>query len=932
MLQCTYTSTATSSQSNLTPECKSTQIAKATDDYNGKCIATSHPTSTPAIIDHSSNSHTLTNSDTFVHTLVQCHDKLIAGFSQDPEGIATSLLSKRFIPEEVEAQMYLNSTPREKAAILVTAVRNKVRLLPDKFHELLKILSEFSWTEDLMDILQSNSSGIVIKQPLVGNYKEFLVGLYASLMPTQTSSNQWPPSVTHKVFNLAMIKSTIVRRGQIQDKYTRMTITGNIDDILQEKQPIDLKDLFSKTSSKRQRQVILIEGAPGSGKSTLAVHICHQWKDGKLFQMFKLVVLVQLRDPEVQNAKSISDILPSPNSSTAKVVAADLLAKNCQHVLFILDGWDELPCSLHSKSIFHHLIHPGLSSKEQVQESSVIVTSRPIVSGELHPFVTSRIEVLGFTSNELHKYFTDCLEGDTIAVDALMERIYENPAILGSCYLPLNASILAHLFKCDNNTLPTTQYGIFSEVVLNCIFHHLQERTEHKGLLLDSLDNLPAVVQKPLDFLCELAYTGVMDDQVVFSNLPADLDTLGLLQGVQSIVRRGRVISYNFIHLAIQELLASIYMATKLSKDEQVYRFNKLFNKSRFISVFQFYASITRLEIPGIRNLLIKIAQIYGGKLPMNKDKSLLIHLLRCLYESQNSTLCESLVQYLKHGLYLRGKTLHLSDCLCVGYFLSCVCKTRFNSEFKVYIHSCDIDDQCCQYLVRGLQNCLDEHIHITTKLGVYMVNNHIGEQGAHHLSELLQIGCIGTLRLDGNKNLMDQGAYFIAEKLKNNTTLRIVELSNCGITSKGAKYLSDALSMNSSIEELDLSCNMLGDEGVQQIARFLKANCSMKKLNLHSCGVTDNGLEYLMKPLQRNSSLTQLELWNISGNWTANTITNEALLSLEQYLVHVHNTTLRRLVLPVDCKPLVFAIQELINDVRKRDKLAPIEVTGKYM
>ena len=852
---------------------------------------------------------------------------MIAGFSQDPQGIAASLLSKGFIPEEVEAKMYLNSTPRDKAAILVTAVRNKIKLLPEKFHELLKILSEFSWSIDITDALQVNYRETATEQPLTRNYKEYLISLYASLIPTQTSLNQWPPSVTHKVLNLAIVKSTKVRIGEIQDEYTRMTITGKVDDILQEKQPIDLKDLFCET----KRQVILIEGAPGGGKSTLSIHICRQWKDGKLFQMFKLVILVQLRDPEVQKARSISDLLPSPDSITAKEVTANLCAKNCQDVLFILDGWDELPCSLRNKSIFHGLIHPGLSSKQRTQESSVIVTSRPIASGELHPIVTSRIEVLGFTSNELYEYFTECLEGDRMAVQTLMERISDNPAILGSCYLPLTASILAHLFKCDNNTLPTTHYGIFSEVVLNCIFRHLQKRTEHKGLSLESLDKLPEVIQKPFDFLCELAYTGVMDDQVVFSGLPADLDTLGLLQGVESFVRRGKVVSYNFIHLAIQELLASIYMATKLSNDEQVYKFNKLFNKSRFISVFQFYAAITRLQIPGIRNLLIRIAQIYGGKLPMNKDKSLLIYFLRCLYESQNSSLCESLVQYLKHGLYLRGKTLWLSDCLCIGYFLSCVCKTRFNDEFKVYIHSCNIDNQCCQYLLRGLQTYLHENTRMTTKLGVYMVNNCISEQGAHHLSKLLQIGCICVLRLDSNKNFTDQGAHFIAEQLKSNTTLKVLELSNCGITATGANYLANALSMNSSVEELDLSCNMLCDEGIQQIAHFLRVNRSLKKLNLHSCSITDNGLEYLMRSLQHNTSLNQLELWNMSGNWATNTITNEGLLSLEHYFIHMHNKTLRRLVLPVDCKPLVFAIQELINDVRKKDKLPFIEVTGKY-
>ena len=56
--------------------------------------------------------------------------------------------------------------------------------------------------------------------------------------------------------------------------------------------------------------MILIDGAPGSGKSTLTVHICQQWGRGELFNDFTVVILVQLRDPKVQNAKSITDLFP----------------------------------------------------------------------------------------------------------------------------------------------------------------------------------------------------------------------------------------------------------------------------------------------------------------------------------------------------------------------------------------------------------------------------------------------------------------------------------------------------------------------------------------------------------------------------------------------------------------------------------------------
>ena len=98
--------------------------------------------------------------------------------------------------------------------------------------------------------------------------------LYASLTPTKVSANIFPPSATHKVFNLAMIKSREVHRGQIPDEFVRMTITGKVDDILCEKYQIQLKDIFSE--SKGKRKVVLLEGAPGCGKSTLSVYISQQ--------------------------------------------------------------------------------------------------------------------------------------------------------------------------------------------------------------------------------------------------------------------------------------------------------------------------------------------------------------------------------------------------------------------------------------------------------------------------------------------------------------------------------------------------------------------------------------------------------------------------------------------------------------------------------
>ena len=123
-------------------------------------------------------------------------------------------------------------------------------------------------------------------------FKRYIKTLYATLIPTQVSADTWPPSVTRKVFSLAMIKSTEVRRGQIQNELIQQTITGKVDDILREKYPIQLKDIFNEMKGKRK--MVLLEGAPGCGKSTLSVYISQQWGEGKLFQEFKYVILVRL--------------------------------------------------------------------------------------------------------------------------------------------------------------------------------------------------------------------------------------------------------------------------------------------------------------------------------------------------------------------------------------------------------------------------------------------------------------------------------------------------------------------------------------------------------------------------------------------------------------------------------------------------------------
>ena len=426
-----------------------------------------------------------------------------------------------------------------------------------------------------------------------------------------------------------------------------------------------------------------------------------------------------------------------------------------------------------------------------------------------------------------------------------------------------------------------------------------------------------------------------MEGKIIFTSLPADVNTLSPLQGVESFIGREKAVSHNFIHLSIQELLAAWYIATQLPASEQVSKFNELFHTSRFSAIFQYYSAITKLKTPGIKDVVMNVIKKYsrnqGHSIP-KEDKVLLLSLLHCLYEAQDLSLCESVAQQLQHGLDLNFTTLTPSDCLCIGYFLAHVCKMAAG-EFKVDLESCSMGDQGCKYLISGLHKCLDTHSAVTTLLNIDMDNNAISHHGVHHLSTLLKIGCIDRLDLTYNNLLSEQDTIHatidtFTEQLKYSTTLKTLWLQGCGLTSLSAESLAEALTTNKHLEILNISNNALCDDGIQHLAHALRVNQGLKTLWLMSCGMTDVGLECLAKSLQHTNVLTQLRVWNLSSN--PNSITDKIVPVLTECLQNNH--TLTELWLPKNLKSSTTSIEEVVNDVRKRSGLPLIEVTGMYV
>ena len=103
-----------------------------------------------------------------------------------------------------------------------------------------------------------------------------------------------------------------------------------------------------------ENKVILIEGGPGMRKSTLSIQICKSWVDGELLEEYDVVILLPLRDPEIQAAKCIKDLLLVVDDVLRENVHNEITQKDGEGICFLLEGYDEFP---------HHLRHTAVLSK-----------------------------------------------------------------------------------------------------------------------------------------------------------------------------------------------------------------------------------------------------------------------------------------------------------------------------------------------------------------------------------------------------------------------------------------------------------------------------------------------------------------------------------------------------------------------------------------
>ena len=727
------------------------------------------------------------------------------------------------------------------------------------YHKLMECLIDSS-NKDIADTLKMicTSQNIPYSQYFTtsfNRYREFLQCRYNNL-EISASSDECLDYTSSDYIDL-----TLVELDRNDDE-----LVGSIEEIIANNKIVSLAGLLQ--FPKEKERICLIEGGAGMGKSTLAIQLCKLWSKGYFFKQYSAFILLTLRDPGLQEAKSVKDFLLTLNDELKNEVFREITRDNGENICFIFEGFDELPPKLRKHRLFSKLT-------EDLPKCTLIYTSRPESCFNIKRKASQRLQILGFKLEQAYHYIHNVLEVKKdlkLKIPGLIKTIESNFIIQTLLSIPINVAIIIYLYITDGS-LPNTITKLYTLLCLQLMLRHVNQRTanEDETTSLTSLNNLPVEIEVPFKEICCIAYKTLVKDELIFT---ADmLHTKGIV-GIGLLVMStmhssyGHSKVYSFLHLTLHEFCAAWHIS-KLPTSVQSKCLKQTYHLPRFYIVWQFYAGITQLQNQDVFQIMLEkcstfVKSWYG--------KSNISRMLLGLYEANNSTLLYKFGDHMNGSINFSYYSLDQRCCTALGYFLK-----HYGSKLCLLnLFSSNTGDNGMETVLNGLMKCkpFNEKLNFTLDIA----RNNLTISSAHVVSTVIAtVSSLQMLILDHNHKL-STGVCEIITKAVNSVSLKHLRLY---FTSSDAFRL---LLLPNTLSSIEISRNKFSSENFEL---EFSENHSLTELKLNQCISREpemsNGIKKLCALFKNYSCLQFIELQN-------NALGDTDISDLSSFLVSSEN------------------------------------------
>ena len=412
---------------------------------------------------------------------------------------------------------------------------------------------------------------------MLTKYKKYLQSYYNARV--LAPADKYLPTLHTPYINLAMISRGRHDRGE-RDEFTLKTLHGGVDQILESKSPINIEDLLSSGSSGEPVRFLLVEGPPGIGKSTFAWELCRRWEEIESLRDYHTVVLLKLREKWVLNATSLSDLfryLFQPEFS--RDVAGEVHESHGQHLLLVLDGFDEVSHSFHEDSVIKSIL-----CKQLLPECTIILTTRPSAKATLEsvcqPQVDKHVEIIGFTEKERVRYITEVFSKEPELQANFLKYMFLVPHIKSMMYIPLNCAIIAQVYSESQSShhlaIPRTRTQLYKALAHSLLVRHMKMKEgnrEYTSMLPEGLNKEDIERFRVLAKFAFDSYHKGESKKVTFfkGDIPERLVHFGFMnESTEMYAGKGVEQTFSFLHLSLQEYLAAWHIAHSYSIEFQV--------------------------------------------------------------------------------------------------------------------------------------------------------------------------------------------------------------------------------------------------------------------------------------------------------------------------------------------------------------------------